>query len=400
MKSNLFLTLLFLLLVKSQCPQKLGKCYIFPPSDEWNRPINQDPIDFMSSCYISSLQGAGTYVRLDMGDASYPYYGIPYDIVDNPPLTPISFGVGGESYPDESDCYDKNGKFTSPCSNLPNGQQYFPFPSSVVVEGDGDPTNPGNTRGDRHAIVIDNSKCMIYESYATVRPVQTGSFMVASTAIYNMSKILPQRPDGWTSADAAGLPIVAGLLKYEEVQSGAINHALRFTTDLAQNAYVHPAIHFGPHNNFTTLPYGTRLRLRSSWSESQYTSNQSKIFVQALKKYGLMFADQGSSFYVTGTASPNWDDTFFNEMNLGSMRIPISQFDIVQSPFTVVYGWQATPTCNSKTSNPTPYVTNYNPVCPDFSSNNVVETTQFAVSNSSYDLFINIMFIFILLLIK
>jgi len=114
------------------------------------------------------------------------------------------------------------------------------------------------------------------------------------------------------------------------------------------------------------------------------------IFIQALKKYGIMFADQGSSFYVTGTASNSWDDNFFSDMNDGSNRIPITQFDVVQSPNDVVYGWDATgQMCGSNTQNSQPYVPNWNPVCADFSTTNVVETTTF--SSGSSLLLVNIM---------
>jgi len=280
-------------------------------------------------------------IRLDFGGVDYPYYGIPFSLVDNPPLTPITFGTAGEDYSGESDCYDSTGKFTRPCSDLDTGSQYYPFPMSVVVEGDGNPDEPGNTSGDRHAIVIDNTKCMLYESYGTARG--SGTFEVSSTAVFNLSQVLPQRPDGWTSADAAGLPILPGLLKYEEVARGEIKHAIRFTTPSAAMAYVYPASHFGPdyHKVFSYLHYGARLRLKSTFSESGY-DNQTVILIKALKKYGMMFADQGSSYYLSGVSNAGWNDKFLEDVNQGSNRIHISNFDVVKSPFNIVYGWDVT----------------------------------------------------------
>jgi len=304
--------LISVVVIYGQCPPKLGSCFIFPPDSEWNRPITDDPVDFRSECFISQLQTEGTNLRLDMGTIDYPYYGIPFNLVDSAPLTQIFFGTSGhgdfESYPDESDCFDENGDFFQGCENI--DPTFFPMPLDAVIEGDGDPDNPGNVEGDRHMIVIDQSNCFLYETYNTDRG--TNTFSVASSAAYDLSSNLPQRPEGWTSADAAGLPILPGLLRYEDIEAGEIKHAIRFTTENAAQAFVSPAAHYGPdyNTNFNMLYYGARLRLRADFSETGY-SEQSVMLIQALKKYGMIFADQGSSFYLSGTVSDFWTDQFF-----------------------------------------------------------------------------------------
>jgi len=166
------------------------------------------------------------------------------------------------------------------------------------------------------------------------------------------------------------LPILPGLLKYEDILNGEINHAMRVTFENAAYAYVHPASHFGPSDNTDdTYPiYGSRFRLKSSFPETGYSA-QGTLFVQALKKYGIIFADQGTGSFVTGVTDSNWEDDFFDEINQPAnppedspqMRIHMSNFEMVQSPNDVVYGCNASPSCNSQTSNSEAFVpTNYN----------------------------------------
>lgn len=221
-----------------------------------------------------------------MGVSLSQGYGIPFNIAANPSQNPLVWPSG--SYYSQSDCYI-NGILTRPCENGSNAptDSTLPLPQNANIEG-GTPTNPNPTSGDRHMIVIDSANCFLYETFSTVR--QTQGFSVVSSAAFNLSENLPQRPDTWTSADAAGLPILPGLLRYEDVSTGEINHALRFTVERASMAFTHPATHYGPYQSTNDLYYGARLRLKASFNESAFTDPQSLIFIRALKKYGIIFA--------------------------------------------------------------------------------------------------------------
>jgi len=246
------------------------------------------PVHARSEIYkgaIDALTPGTEYLRLDLGSTE-TYYGIPWVVVP-PGQTPvaISYGVDGEDYSDESD--------PGP----------FPIPPTAPIEG-WSPSEPDPQSGDRHVLAVDQADCTLYELYRSVRTTNPVGFRVASSARWNLLEN-GTRPAGWTSADAAGLAILPGLLRREEVVRGRIDHALRVTFVRAARAWVAPGNHFGSYSNDSYLPYGARLRLRATYSEAGYSAD-ARVLIRALKRYGLMFADQGSNGYITGTSDPGF----------------------------------------------------------------------------------------------
>jgi len=265
-------------------PPVVGGCQIFPASSPWNRDVRADPVDRYSAAYIAASL-AGHRVHLDFGSTEQ-FYGFPWTLVpaSQGRTTTITYGTDGADYGDESD----------------HGP--MPIPRGAPIEGwDGPGRDPDG--GDRHVIALQQGTCKLYELYNAVRT--SNGFQVSSSAIFDLMRTT-LRPAGWTSADAAGLPIFPGLLRYDEAASGEIRHAIRFTVQRAQRAYVAPARHLGTQENPACLPYGARLRLRASFPEGPYRGPALAI-IRALKRYGMIFADQGSAVYLSGTSDPRWE---------------------------------------------------------------------------------------------
>ena len=270
----------------------VGGCEVFPADNPWNRRVDRRPVARWSR-EIVRRQAAGHDLHLDLGTTE-DYYGIPVNVVDaDQPLLPLQFGTDGEDYRDESD------------------RGPVPVPADAAIEG-GSATDPDPGEGDRHVITVRRGTCDLVELYAAERVRDASGAVVAwraaSAARWDLSSNR-LRPAGWTSADAAGLPILPGLLSYDEAASGRITHALRFTLPTARSAYTWPARHCGPRGNTDrTLPaYGMRFRLPRSFPARRYTG-VARTIVVAMKRYGLVYADQGSSMFVTGTADPRWED--------------------------------------------------------------------------------------------
>jgi len=262
----------------------VGGCQVFPADNAWNRDVSADPVAANSDALLA-VMSPGSALHLDLG-TSEEYYGIPYTVVPaDQPMVPITFGTDGADYSDESD--------PGP----------MPIPLDAPIEG-GSSTNPSPTSGDRHVLVVRQGECVLYELYNAVRTA--GGFQVSSAARWDLT-VNATRPAGWTSADAAGLPILPGLLKHDEVAAGRITHALRFTVPHVRRAYVAPAGHCGQYSDPSLPPYGTRARLRADFSLAPYSGDALTILT-ALKTYGLILADQGSGWYVTGTSDPAWED--------------------------------------------------------------------------------------------
>jgi hypothetical protein len=249
-----------------------------------------------SANFIATINGSGrTKLHPDFGGDGQ--YGIPFVVVPaTQPLVPITW----TAYGDESD--------PGP----------YPVPLSAPVEG-----GPASD-GDRHVLVLRQGECRLYELY---RAFQVGSGWNAdSGAIFDLTSNA-LRPEGWTSADAAGLPILPGLARYDEVASGRITHALRFTVSRTQRGYIHPATHFASSSTDPNRPpMGLRLRLKASFDTSGYTG-QARVILEALKVYGMIVADNGSDWYITGAADPRWDDE-----DLGQLKnVPGSAFEVVDT---------------------------------------------------------------------
>jgi hypothetical protein len=274
------------LLAKNACPT-------FPVDNPWNERVDTLPVAANSSAIIASI-GAATGLHPDFGSGLWngSPIGIPVTTVDGTtPLSTVAFQYVSESDPGP-----------------------YPIPANVKIEGG----------SDRHAILVDRSSCKLFELYALQGG--PGSWSAGSGAIWSL-KSNALRPAGWTSADAAGLPIYPGLARYAEVVQGAINHALRFTVARTRNAYVWPARHYASSLTDPSLPpMGTRVRLKASFDVSAFPP-QAKVVLQALKTYGMMVADNGSNWYISGEPNPGWDNNDLSALG----RVPGSAFEVVDT---------------------------------------------------------------------
>jgi hypothetical protein len=267
----------------------------FPASNAWNTPITSKALDPLSAAIIASI-GGSTKLHMDFGaNWNGGPFGIPYVVVPaSQPMVKVTFDYASESDPGP-----------------------YPIPSNAPIEGGASST------GDRHVIVVQPSSGKLYELY-DAHPNADGSWHAGSGAIFNLATGA-DRPAGWTSADAAGLPILPGLVRYDEVASGVINHAIRFTVASTRKAYVYPARHYASSQTSTSLPpMGTRVRLKASFDISGYPQ-QARVILQAMKTYGMIVADNGSNWFVSGTPDPRWSDTQLNTLK----NVPGSAFDVV-----------------------------------------------------------------------
>jgi hypothetical protein len=264
-------------------------CTLFPADNIWNADISALPVHPLSDTYVASI-GADTILHPDFGSGLYSggIIGIPYTVVPAiQPLVPLSF-----LYADESD--------PGP----------YPVPPLAPVEGG---RRLGRGRGDAHVLIVEESSCTLYEIYASKRIRGGTEWKAGSGAVWDLgSNAL--RPDTWTSADAAGLPILPGLVRFDEVEAGAINHALRFTVPRTQRAYLWPARHFASSSTDPSLPpMGLRFRLKAGVDISGF-SPHNQVILTALKQYGMILADNGSAWYVSGTSDPRWDNDELREL--------------------------------------------------------------------------------------
>ncbi|MFZ6720183.1 hypothetical protein [Undibacterium sp. Ji49W] len=279
----------------------------FPANNAWNTDISGAAVDPASDALISSI-GLGTSLHPDFGAGLYDGapIGIPYVVVaSSQPRVAVQF----TDYGDESD----PGPYPIPANAPIEGQQ-----ASGITFG-----------GDRHVLVIDRDANRLYE-VGNAYPQTGGSWKVSGGAIFDLTSntVRPGGKPGWTSADAAGLPIFPGLVRYEEAASGAIRHALRFTVSRSRRAYVPPAAHWASSNTSNTLPpMGMRVRLKASFQIPANFSNESKAILQAMKTYGMLVADNGSNWYISGAPDARWNnDKLVSE--LGSVKG--SNFEVVR----------------------------------------------------------------------
>lgn len=282
----------------------VGGCQVFPADNPWNRDVSADPVHPNSAALIGQMLPDHA-LHLDLG-TDEEYYGIPYTVVPaDQALVPIRYGTDGADYSDESD--------PGP----------MPIPLNAHIEG-GSTADPNPSAGDRHLLVVRQGDCTLYELYNTVR--DGDGFRVSSSAIWPLT-VNHARPAGWTSADAAGLAILPGLLKYDEVAGDRLHHALRYTIPQVRRAYVAPASHCGQYSDASLPPYGTRVRLKASFSLAGYTGD-ALVLLTAMKRYGLILADQGSAWYITGTSDPAWADAI-DQLRQSPVRG--SDFEVIAS---------------------------------------------------------------------
>jgi hypothetical protein len=271
----------------------------FPADNAWNQNIASAPVDPNSAAIINFI-GANDPLHPDFGSGEYngSSIGIPYIVVDSQ-QTPIA--INFTAYGDESD--------PGP----------MPVPANAPIEGY---PNPGS--GDRHVLVVDNSTCWLYELYSSY-PQTDGSWNVASAAVWDLLAD-EQRPLTWTSADAAGLSIFAGLARYDEVASGEIKHALRFTLQNSRAAFVPPASHWAATStNANAAPMGMRLRLKASFDVSKFSA-ANQVILKALQQYGMIMADNGSNMYISGAPDERWNNDDLHSLD----QVTASDFEVVQ----------------------------------------------------------------------
>ena len=278
---------------------KVGGCLVFPASNVWNRPVDTLPVAGDSAALIRSI-GLDAAMHADFGSGLYDgsRIGIPYAVVrgKSTPKSRVRF-----DYADESD------------------KGPYPIPSSVPIEG-----QPKTGEGDRHALIVDRDSCRLYELYALRR--EGGGWTAGSGAIFDL-RTNRLRPAGWTSADAAGLPILAGLARYDEVARGTIAHALRFTAESTRRAYIYPARHYASDKTDPALPpMGLRVRLKASFDTSGFP-RQSRVVLAALKRYGMILADNGSPWFVSGAPNPKWSNDDLHALG----RVRGSDFEVVDT---------------------------------------------------------------------
>jgi hypothetical protein len=273
------------------------RCQLFPKDNPWNQRVDQAPLHPRSDAMVRSI-GTDDGMHADFGSGRFEGrpIGIPYTTVSKrQKRVRVSF-----DYADESD------------------RGPYPIPRNAPIEGG------SSSDGDRHVIVVDRDRCKLYELFAAFPRNGGRSWKAGSGAIWSL-KSNRVRPAGWTSADAAGLPILPGLARYEEVKRGRIDHALRFTVSRTRKAYVYPARHFASNDDNPDLPaMGQRLRLKASFDVSSYP-RQSRIVLKALQEYGMIVADNGSDWFLSGAPSSGWDNDDLH--SLGGVKG--SDFEVV-----------------------------------------------------------------------
>jgi hypothetical protein len=281
--------------LKTSVPMSLIGRQVFPRDDPWNTDISGEPVDPRSDDLIASI-GADTGLHPDFGTVYRGVAaGIPYVIVSSDqPKVPVAFHNEGESDPGP-----------------------YPIPPNAAIE----------RNGDRHVIVIDKANWVLYELYAAFPEENGTKWRAESGAIFDLARNSVQRPLGRTSADSAGLPIFAGLVRYDEVvEQGKITHALRFTAQSTRHAYVYPATHFASSKKDNDLPpMGMRVRLKRNYDITGFPPTV-QVILQALKTYGMILADNGGDWLISGTSDPRWNAQEINTMK----QVMGSDFEVVR----------------------------------------------------------------------
>ncbi|HEX7459813.1 MAG TPA: hypothetical protein VF279_04220 [Acidimicrobiales bacterium] len=279
------------------------QCPMFPADNVWNTDISGLPVDTHSVAWSASMQSASTHLHPDFGPSGVPStpYGMPYTVVSPAhPLVHVTFQYGSES-----------------------DAGPYPLGADTPIEGGSAST------GDRHALMVNPASCTLYELYDAHYGAAGSN--AGSGAIWNLNSNA-LRPSGWTSADAAGLPILPGLLRYDEVQSVSITHAIRMTARATDTSFVWPARHeAGTSGDPNLPPMGARFRLKAGFDMSGYSA-QAQVVLRAMQHYGLILADNGSNWYFGGTADPNWPIALVDQLK----QIPADAFEAVDESSLMV----------------------------------------------------------------
>jgi hypothetical protein len=268
-------------------PVPTTSCTVFPADNIWNTDISTLPVHPSSGQWLASMSSATTNLHPDFGG---PPYGFPFNVVDNThPTVSVTFQYASESDPGP-----------------------YPIGADTSIENG----------SDRHAMIINKETCTLYELFNLTG--SGSSWTAGSGALFHLGSDA-LRPLGWTSADAAGLPMFPGLVRWDEVQAGAINHAIRFTAVQSDRSFLWPARHqAGTAANAALPPMGARFRLKASYSIATF-STQAQVILRAMQHYGLILADNGSNWFFGGTEDASWPDSLLSELK----TVPASQFDAV-----------------------------------------------------------------------
>jgi len=273
------------------------RCPVFPANNAWNQRVDKLSVAADSAQLIASI-GLDSPVHADFGSGTWDGgpIGIPFDVVSRKTRrSRVSF-----DYADESN------------------RIRYPIPRHVHIEG-----GP-NASGDRHAILVDKSACRLYELYDLRR---TGRGWTAGSGAVWSLRSNHLRPAGWTSADAAGLPMFPGLARWDEVSRGVIDHALRFTAPETRRAYVYPARHYASSSTDPSLPpMGLRVRLKASVNVSSFPK-QARVVLRALQRYGMILADNGSPWYISGAPNRHWSNDDLHSLG----RLTGADFEVVDT---------------------------------------------------------------------
>ena len=251
-------------------------CTVFPSNNVWNMDVSNLPVNAKSKMWKRSANAGTTLLHPDFGP---PNYGIPYDVVDGSThsSTSVKFEYKSESDPGP-----------------------YPFDGATHVEGG----------SDRHALMIDSNGCVLYELYHA--QWNGGAPTAGSGAAFDLTSNA-LRPAGWTSADAAGLPIFPGLVRWDEVQAGHIDHAIRFTVDCTTAAYIWPARHQAGVSDTHCPPMGARFRLRAGFDIAGFSAD-ARVILRAMQHYGMIVADNGSDWYFQGAVDPGWTNGLLDQL--------------------------------------------------------------------------------------
>jgi hypothetical protein len=303
---------------------QLGGCTVFPEftgpagarsaddQSAWNQDVSGAPVDPRSAEYMKRIRRLGGNQSLHPDFGGDGEYGIPYILVGaEEPLVDVEIGPDG--WPEESEF----GVGTT-------GPEDAPIPLDAPIEGFG-------ADGDRHVLAVREGSCDLWEMYRAFPQGAQARWRADSTALFDLASA-ERHPEGWTSADAAGLPILPGLVRYEEVAAGSVDHAIRATFAATRRAYIHPAVHHAsPRCGPSLPPMGLRLRMRPGYYErhlNEYSAaSQARPIFEALHRYGLIVADNGSNWFFTGAADPRWDDDELNQLK----DVPGRAFQVVDS---------------------------------------------------------------------
>ena len=295
----------FVLLVLVALPAALAQgrpvpgapaCPMTPADSFWHADVSTLPVHGQSATWISSI-GSTAGLKADFGAGQWNGgpIGIPYTTVSGTqPRVPVSF-----TYDDESDAGP------------------YPIPPNAPIEGGSSST------GDRHVLVVDRDACRLWELYSAYPQSGGASWTAGSGATWNLNSNA-MRPLGWTSGDAAGLPILPGLVRHDEVAAGEIDHAIRFTAPRTANAYVWPASHKAASGGSSDPPMGAWFRLKASYDVSRFSA-PNQVVLRALKKHGMVLADNGSPFFMSGAPDAGWNDSDLNALR----TVPGSAFEAV-----------------------------------------------------------------------